>query len=912
MNIVVVTDRPEPTSAARRRAVRAVNQLAGRHRVALMSIWAGDVPALAPEAEQSSLLVETATFSEPTRQHSLSADLLHLIAFAPTSEYEPDTELPRIAVLELGHALSTVDADVVVVSDARLTPLISDAAPASVPVVTLHPGTPVPEVLGALARADAVVTSRDTTAVALDDYFGASAPHVAIEPRHVPTPAATPGDARASKALTFAVCGAADSPFIEIVENAFLEVTEALPSVQLSVCVDGEPRGRRAISLSGRHGSIIFGPHETWRTEVDSGVDAILVGPSDDDDSADVAVEALSRGVPVVAVGSCAASAVVQGVPGGHVVPEDPVSIHELLSHLVKREPVPPASDTAPPVDDDATADVGEFWDHFLEELTKGAIAGRGERRLGVEAALALPIDPASEPTPDLRKAEDALSAEEPSLVRWHGRLAEVHDAQLESEIWNENLHDVVSVLEQADIPHVLVSDRFEPGRIAVQEHDRAPVVDALAKNLRTAPFYVDLLDALGETRGTVLARQIGDAAPVPAIVVYRSVVTRSRTLAYGPEQGCGIEFWSQDEETKHFVAPAPFAFPSRRGFALPSLAPDATITVGDRSVATTHDMLEPTNDDISFPIDFVWTWLDDGDPEWTARRDQHLLEAGGRLSDPHVAARFVNRDELRYSMRSVAMYAPWFRHLYVVTDHQVPDWLDAGHPDVTVVDHRDIFGDTAALPTFNSHAIESQLHHIPGMSEHFVYLNDDFFLGRMLHPSMFFTPIGQAVAFQSSVFIPPGPQSELDRLFFAYRKNDRDLFAQEFGRTVTHSYLHAPYALRVSVMDELEQKYPKEWRETMHSRFRSLSDHAFATCFVQAWGVEAGKIVHGAIRSRYVMAGSREHQPVMREILARRHLDSFCLNDTGENDLPAEEHDSAMAAFMEAYWPVPAPWEKS
>ena len=48
--------------------------------------------------------------------------------------------------------------------------------------------------------------------------------------------------------------------------------------------------------------------------------------------------------------------------------------------------------------------------------------------------------------------------------------------------------------------------------------------------------------------------------------------------------------------------------------------------------------------------------------------------------------------------------------------------------------------------------------------------------------------------------------------------------------------------------------------------------------------------------------AGSREHQPLMREILTRRHLESFCLNDTGENDLPADEHDTAMAAFMEAY----------
>ena len=381
MKIVVVTDRPEPTSAARRRAVRAVNQLAGRHHVLLMSIWSGDVPSLAPEAEQRALLVETKTFSEPTRKHSLSADLLHLVSFAPRSEYEPDTELPRIAVLELGHALSTMDADVVVVSDGRLTPLVSDATPATVPVITLHPGMPTPEVLGALARADAVVTYRDTTAVALDDYFGASAPQVAIEPRRVPAPTTTQGD-RASKALTFAVCGANDSPFIEIVENAFLEVTESLPSAQLYVCVDGEPRGRRAISQGGRHGSIIFGPHETWRAEVDSGVDAILVGPSDDDDSADVAVEALSRGVPVVVVGSCAASAIVSGEPGAHAVAEDAASIHELLSHLVKREPGPLAPQNAPSAQGVTATDA----DEYLGRPPQGAHPGNDYRPRGTAA----------------------------------------------------------------------------------------------------------------------------------------------------------------------------------------------------------------------------------------------------------------------------------------------------------------------------------------------------------------------------------------------------------------------------------------------------------------------------------------------------------------------------------------------
>ena len=61
-----------------------------------------------------------------------------------------------------------------------------------------------------------------------------------------------------------------------------------------------------------------------------------------------------------------------------------------------------------------------------------------------------------------------------------------------------------------------------------------------------------------------------------------------------------------------------------------------------------------------------------------------------------------------------------------------------------TLVDHAAILPPDA-LPTFNSHAIESALHRVPDLAEHFVYLNDDFFLGRPLGPETFFSPAGLA-----------------------------------------------------------------------------------------------------------------------------------------------------------------------
>ena len=140
--------------------------------VELLSIWSGEAPTLASGVEQTALVVEK-------KGDRADPAALALGGPAPRRRCRPDVRLgieeglPRLAELELTHALSSVDADVVMVPDPRLTALVSDATPAAVPVVALHPARPVAEILGHLACADAVVTSLAETAHALDDYFGA-------------------------------------------------------------------------------------------------------------------------------------------------------------------------------------------------------------------------------------------------------------------------------------------------------------------------------------------------------------------------------------------------------------------------------------------------------------------------------------------------------------------------------------------------------------------------------------------------------------------------------------------------------------------------------------------------------------------------------------------------------------------
>lgn len=130
--------------------------------------------------------------------------------------------------------------------------------------------------------------------------------------------------------------------------------------------------------------------------------------------------------------------------------------------------------------------------------------------------------------------------------------------------------------------------------------------------------------------------------------------------------------------------------------------------------------------------VDLVYTWVDGSSPVFAARVDKYRKEQAvrtGRAPESYGFGqhRFRDLDNFRYSLRSVARNAPWFRRIFIVTNGQVPRWLrkDSG---AEIVTHEQIFADRNALPTFNACAIETQLHRIPDLGRYFVFMNDDFF----------------------------------------------------------------------------------------------------------------------------------------------------------------------------------------
>jgi hypothetical protein len=182
-------------------------------------------------------------------------------------------------------------------------------------------------------------------------------------------------------------------------------------------------------------------------------------------------------------------------------------------------------------------------------------------------------------------------------------------------------------------------------------------------------------------------------------------------------------------------------------------------------------------DDQLYDPFDVVYTWVNGSDPVWKAKKElwssairneiaetlsansswEHpgsdlnttntnttanvtggMNETAAEADETMSQNRYRDSEELRFSLRSLVKNAPWVRHIYLVTDNQIPYWLNLESTKLTVVSHEQIFANKSHLPVFSSPAIEANLHRIPGLSKKFIYFNDDVFLGMKVFPEDF------------------------------------------------------------------------------------------------------------------------------------------------------------------------------
>lgn len=237
-------------------------------------------------------------------------------------------------------------------------------------------------------------------------------------------------------------------------------------------------------------------------------------------------------------------------------------------------------------------------------------------------------------------------------------------------------------------------------------------------------------------------------------------------------------------------------------------------------------------------PIDVVITWVDGQDRQLTEKRKQYVQSDELLHEDIAGTTRYTSIGEIQWCIASINRFAPWVRRIFVVTDDQDPNltpFLEAHFPEgyipVEIVDHRQIFkGYEQFLPTFNSLSIETMLWRIPGLSRHFLEMNDDFMLAAPVSPEDFFVDEDTPICFASKANMP---LTRLTRLLKRRKDGTRRLTFKgkmiEAAKIAGYHWTflkmdHTPRALLRDVFEECLGQHPELMERNIRYRFRDIN----------------------------------------------------------------------------------------
>ena len=247
------------------------------------------------------------------------------------------------------------------------------------------------------------------------------------------------------------------------------------------------------------------------------------------------------------------------------------------------------------------------------------------------------------------------------------------------------------------------------------------------------------------------------------------------------------------------------------------------------------------------FPIDLVYTWVDGRDEKWLKEFNEANEERDINISESDFFNRFVDTEELRYSLRSVEKNLPWIRYIFIVVwGNQRPEWINVQNSKIKFISHSEIFPETVKLPTFNSKSIDFLLYKIPELSEHFIYSNDDMYFGQKLEITDFFTIEGKPIIY-SKKNNWPGLHKKFIKFEKDYNKSHSDdflfmismfytlvCFEKKFNKIMSYEFSHIPIPLTKTICENVYLNFKNEIDITISNRFRSPHDFQMQTIMIQ------------------------------------------------------------------------------
>ena len=314
--------------------------------------------------------------------------------------------------------------------------------------------------------------------------------------------------------------------------------------------------------------------------------------------------------------------------------------------------------------------------------------------------------------------------------------------------------------------------------------------------------------------------------------------------------------------------------------------------------------------------IDFIITWVDGSDTQWKTQKRQYQPDK--RMDDGEE--RYRDWENLKYWFRGVEKFAPWVRNIYFVTWGHLPEWLNTSQPKLKIIRHTEYIP-AEYLPTFNSHAIELNFHLIEGLSDQFVYFNDDMFLIKPSSPEDF---AKKGIPRDRIIYNALSPidgtisnirynNMKIINRYFNKRKLERKhlgkLFYPGYGLSLWKNITmlpwrkfssfedeHIPITFSKKVFNELWSKENSILHETCSKKFRSEND-------VSPWLFRYWNLAQGNISPRATKKGiylSLDDSGKAADTIRKQKAQLVCLNDIGKVNKFEEQKEKLIAAFEE------------
>ena len=307
--------------------------------------------------------------------------------------------------------------------------------------------------------------------------------------------------------------------------------------------------------------------------------------------------------------------------------------------------------------------------------------------------------------------------------------------------------------------------------------------------------------------------------------------------------------------------------------------------------------------------IDLVLTWVDGSDPEWLKEKAKY---DGSCIGDKRTI-RYRDWDNLKYWFRGVEKYLPWIRKIHFVTWGHLPKWLNTDAPKLNIVRHEDYIPEKY-LPTFNSHTIEWNFDKIPGLSEKFIYSNDDmFFIAPMRENDFFERELPKDCALESIMIyrkdsighIVGNNLRVINERFNkeeVYKKYWKKWYSIKYGKkNLNNIYFrfikfyagfinpHIPSPFLKETFEEIWDKEYEIIDSTCSHKFRS--DYDVSQWMARYWQFVTGRFVPGD-RKIGLFLVIRDDDDKIENIIKNQKYKMICLSDNYDDVNFAYERD--------------------